>query len=89
MIDLIFPDGSKRQYEPGVTGKAVAASIAPSLAKRAVLINHGPWRGSVLTVQRLCRCHPWGGAGYDPPPPPRQTPPKDSGGKARDWKCET
>ena len=54
-----------------------------------VLIGHGPWRGSVLTVRRLCRCHPWGGAGYDPPPPPRQKPPKDSGAKARDWKCET
>ncbi len=54
-----------------------------------VLISHGPWRGSVLTVQRLCRCHPWGGAGYDPPPPPRQQPPKDSGAKARDWKCKT
>ena len=39
MIDLIFPDGSKRSFEPGVTGKAVAASIAPSLAKRAALIK--------------------------------------------------
>jgi threonyl-tRNA synthetase len=39
MIDLIFPDGSKRQYDPGVTGKDVAASIAPSLAKRAALIK--------------------------------------------------
>jgi threonyl-tRNA synthetase len=39
MIDLIFPDGSKRQYDDGVTGKAVAQSIAPSLAKRAALIK--------------------------------------------------
>jgi len=39
MIDLIFPDGSKRQYDDGATGKAVAASIAPSLAKRAALIK--------------------------------------------------
>jgi threonyl-tRNA synthetase len=39
MIDLIFPDGSKRQYDDGVTGKDVAASIAPSLAKRAALIK--------------------------------------------------
>ena len=39
MIDLIFPDGSKRQFDDGVTGKAVAASIAPSLAKRAALIR--------------------------------------------------
>ncbi|MDB5474525.1 MAG: threonine--tRNA ligase [Phenylobacterium sp.] len=39
MIDLIFPDGSKRQYDDGATGKEVAASIAPSLAKRAALIK--------------------------------------------------
>jgi threonyl-tRNA synthetase len=37
MIDLIFPDGSKRPYDDGVTAKQVAASIAPSLAKRSVL----------------------------------------------------
>jgi threonyl-tRNA synthetase len=39
MIDLIFPDGGKRQYDEGATGRAVAASIAPSLAKRAALIK--------------------------------------------------
>ncbi|HEY5411809.1 MAG TPA: TGS domain-containing protein, partial [Caulobacteraceae bacterium] len=39
MIDLIFPDGSSRQFPEGVTGREVAASIAPSLAKRALLIK--------------------------------------------------
>ena len=39
MIDLIFPDGSSRQFPEGVTGREVAASIAPSLAKRAILIK--------------------------------------------------
>jgi putative membrane protein insertion efficiency factor len=34
------------------------------------LIDHGPWRGALLGVRRVCRCHPWGPAGYDPPPPP-------------------
>ena len=49
MIDLIFPDGSKRQYDAGVTGKDVAASIAPSLAKRAALIKLD---GELLDVDR-------------------------------------
>lgn len=36
------------------------------------LISHGPLRGALLAGQRLCRCHPWGGTGFDPPPPPRR-----------------
>ncbi|MGZ8362741.1 MAG: threonine--tRNA ligase [Caulobacteraceae bacterium] len=39
MIDLEFPDGSRRQYEDGATGLDVAKSIAPSLAKRAALVK--------------------------------------------------
>ena len=39
MIDLIFPDGSKRQFEDGDSGREVAASIAKSLEKRALLIK--------------------------------------------------
>jgi putative membrane protein insertion efficiency factor len=31
--------------------------------------EHGPARGLRLAVQRLLRCHPWGGAGVDPVPP--------------------
>ncbi len=39
MIDLQFPDGAVRQYPKGATGYDVAHSIAPSLAKRAVLVK--------------------------------------------------
>ena len=49
MIDLIFPDGTKRAFEAGVTGKEVAASIAISLAKRAVLVKLD---GELLDVDR-------------------------------------
>lgn len=30
--------------------------------------KHGPFRGTWLAVKRICRCHPWGGSGYDPVP---------------------
>ena len=27
--------------------------------------KHGPLKGLWLTIKRICRCHPWGGSGYD------------------------
>ncbi|MFW3361690.1 threonine--tRNA ligase [Aerococcus viridans] len=36
MIDLVFPNGAKKSFEAGVTGRDVAASISNSLAKRAL-----------------------------------------------------
>lgn len=30
--------------------------------------RHGPWHGGKLALRRIGRCHPWGGAGYDPVP---------------------
>ena len=38
MIDPKFPDGAARQYPDDATGRDVAASISPSLAKRAALV---------------------------------------------------
>ena len=30
--------------------------------------KHGAWRGFLLGLARVSRCHPWGGEGYDPVP---------------------
>ena len=42
----------------------------PTCSQYAVeaLRKHGACKGTCLTVKRLCRCHPWGGSGYDPVP---------------------
>jgi threonyl-tRNA synthetase len=49
MIELKFPDGSARSFEDGVTGKVVAASISPSLEKRALLVKLD---GQLLDLER-------------------------------------
>jgi len=36
MIEITFPDGAKRSYEPGITGADIAKAISPSLLKRTV-----------------------------------------------------
>ncbi len=32
------------------------------------LRKYGAVKGSWLAIKRICRCHPWGGSGYDPVP---------------------
>jgi threonyl-tRNA synthetase len=49
MIELIFPDGNKREYAAGVTGREVAGSIAKSLEKKAVLVRLD---GALLDLDR-------------------------------------
>jgi hypothetical protein len=54
-----------------------ACRFMPSCSEYAIdaLTLHGPWRGLLLTVRRVLRCHPvkWlgGSSGFDPVPPPR------------------
>jgi putative membrane protein insertion efficiency factor len=40
------------------------------------ILRHGLWAGGWVGLARICRCHPWGGRGFDPPP---QTLPNDAG----------
>lgn len=37
----------------------------------ACIASHGAARGTLLSVVRLCKCHPFHPGGVDLPPPPR------------------
>lgn len=51
--------------------------FTPSCSTYALeaLKTHGPWRGLILAMRRLLRCHPFeslgGSSGFDPVPPLR------------------
>lgn len=44
--------------------------FVPTCSEYAIeaVMKHGLLRGGWLAVRRICRCHPWGGSGYDPVP---------------------
>lgn len=44
--------------------------FTPSCSVYAIeaIERHGAGRGSWLAMTRVARCHPWGGAGFDPVP---------------------
>ncbi|WP_119419812.1 membrane protein insertion efficiency factor YidD [Desertibaculum subflavum] len=48
----------------------VNCRFAPSCSEYALeaVTRHGALGGGALAARRLCRCHPWGGSGFDPVP---------------------
>lgn len=39
-----------------------------SVYAEEALRRYGGLHGGWLALRRICRCHPWGGSGYDPVP---------------------
>ncbi len=44
--------------------------FSPTCSQYAIeaLQRHGAWKGSVLALRRILRCHPWRAGGFDPVP---------------------
>src|SRR5881227_2137000 len=56
MINVTFPDGASRAYEPGISGLDIAKSISPSLAKRTVaMLRDGALTDLADTLDRDAR----------------------------------
>ena len=52
---------------PWVGGQCRFTPTCSRYASEAIR-RHGAWRGSVLAVRRLLRCHPFCEGGHDPVP---------------------
>lgn len=54
-----------------MTGMQGCCRYEPSCSHymEQAICTHGICRGLGLGTRRLLRCHPWGGAGFDPVPP--------------------
>ena len=64
-VRLVFGPVAQCRYTPSCSAYALEA-----------VQTHGAGAGSWLAAKRLCRCHPWGGCGWDPVPTfmPHQSP---------------
>ena len=49
--------GPKCRYLPTCSNYALEA-----------IHKHGAFKGGLLTIKRITRCHPWGKSGHDPVP---------------------
>ena len=50
--------------------KAPSCRFHPTCSAYAeqAIRRYGPWRGGLMAVKRVARCHPWHAGGYDPVP---------------------
>jgi putative membrane protein insertion efficiency factor len=48
----------------------VACRYKPTCSEYMIeaIQKHGTFRGVILGLKRIGRCHPWGGSGFDPVP---------------------
>jgi putative membrane protein insertion efficiency factor len=82
---LLLLRGYKRFISPMLPPACRYEPTCSMYAQEAIM-RHGPLRGTWLATRRVCRCHPWGGHGYDPVPaaPPAREKPETGCPEGRD-----
>ncbi|MFC2086910.1 membrane protein insertion efficiency factor YidD [Bacteroidota bacterium] len=50
--------------------KPTSCRYVPSCSQYSIeaIKKYGIFKGLVISIKRISRCHPWGGHGYDPVP---------------------
>ncbi len=66
ILDALF--GFYRIIISPLLGRNCRYAPSCSLYTRQAIEIHGLAKGSYLGFKRICRCHPWGGHGFDPVP---------------------
>jgi putative membrane protein insertion efficiency factor len=64
---LVLIDIYGRWISPALPGSCRFLPTCSSYASQAIEI-HGVFKGTLVAVRRILRCHPLGGSGYDPVP---------------------
>ncbi|MFO0664439.1 MAG: membrane protein insertion efficiency factor YidD [Polyangiaceae bacterium] len=64
----------QRFLSPLLSWSGPVCRFEPSCSRYAAacIQDHGALRGGLLSVRRLCKCHPFHPGGYDPPPSPER-----------------
>jgi len=70
--------GIWRLFVSPVLGPSCRYTPTCSAFAATAVRRHGAGRGALLTLGRIARCHPWGGAGHDPVPPARNSRPAEN-----------
>ena len=67
---VVLVRGYQRLLSPLLNAFGPLCRFEPSCSRYALacLEEHGALRGGLLSIVRLCKCHPFHPGGYDPPP---------------------
>jgi uncharacterized protein len=62
----------RRFVSPVMALAGASCRFEPSCSRyaSACIEGHGVLRGGLLSIRRLCKCHPFHPGGFDPPPHP-------------------
>ena len=69
-VPRLFLQGLVRSYQYVISPHVPSSCrYTPTCSEYSLqaLRRYGALRGTILSIHRVLRCHPWGGHGYDPP----------------------